>query len=302
MKNPALWKEKYDVKKEDGQKGASWINIMSLEALIDLWKIPTEDAYRILNHREGDFIVAKFYYGEGVFRLLTKREADMSKYDQKKKEYYKNVITKSRKYKIVKDYFEDLIKRANYRDYGAERARAEKVEEIRKKSLIIIETNRGDIEVELFPAKAPKACENFISLVEKKYYDGIMFHRAIKDFMIQGGDPTGTGTGGDSIWGGPFEDEISGDNNFDEPGLLAMANSGPDTNKSQFFITAKPTPWLNGKHTIFGKVVSGYNVVEKISCAETDASDKPKEKQVILKAYIKGLDDLSEIKEGGEDD
>ncbi|MFC1667333.1 peptidylprolyl isomerase [Candidatus Omnitrophota bacterium] len=155
--------------------------------------------------------------------------------------------------------------------------------------MIILETNRGNIELKLFLDVAPKACENFIGLVEKGYYDGIIFHRVIKDFMIQGGDPTGTGRGGESVWGEPFEDEVSDKVLFDKPGILAMANSGVNTNGSQFFITTKPTPWLNKKHTIFGEVVSGYDVVEKIGNTPTDDSSKPKETQNITKAYIKSL-------------
>lgn len=293
-KNLRLWKDTYDEKLPKGQEGAAWINIMSLEALIDLWKIPKEDAYRILSHKEGDFIAAKFYYGDAVFRLLRKKEADMEKYNDKKKEYYRNMLTSVRKRKIVKEYFEDLLERAAYRDYVAEEKRAAKIEELKKKSLVALETNRGIIELKLLPEVAPKACENFIGLIEKGYYDGIIFHRVIKDFMIQGGDPTGTGTGGDSVWGKPFEDEVTEEIGFDKPGLLAMANSGPDTNKSQFFITTKEVPRLNNRHTIFGEVISGYDVVEKISEVETDSNDRPKDEQKIIKAFVK------EIKGGNE--
>ena len=105
--------------------------------------------------------------------------------------------------------------------------------------------------------------------------------------MIQGGDPTGTGSGGESLWGTPFEDEVKDDVTFDRPGLLAMANSGPNTNTSQFFITTVPTAWLNGKHTIFGEVVSGLDVVKQIEATPTDSSDRPLEPQNILNASIK---------------
>ena len=152
---------------------------------------------------------------------------------------------------------------------------------------VVLETNQGVIEIQLKPDIAPKTCENFMGLVEKGYYDGIIFHRVIKSFMIQGGDPTGTGTGGSSIWGEPFEDEVNPSVEFDKPGLVAMANSGPNTNGSQFFIATIPTPWLNMRHTIFGEVVSGYDVVEKIENTTTGSSDKPIEDQKILKAYIK---------------
>ena len=153
--------------------------------------------------------------------------------------------------------------------------------------IVVLETNQGDIELKLFPDIAPKACENFIGLVEKGYYDGITFHRVIKNFMIQGGDPTGTGRGGESLWGMPFEDEVSPDVKFDKPGLLAMANAGPNTNGSQFFITTVPTPWLNMHHTIFGEVISGYDVVEKIEDTPASAGDRPVDDQKIIRAYLK---------------
>lgn len=152
---------------------------------------------------------------------------------------------------------------------------------------VILETNQGKIEIKLFPEVAPKACENFTKLVENGYYNGLIFHRIIKDFMIQGGDPTGTGRGGESVWGKPFEDEFSKDFVFDRPGILAMANAGPKTNGSQFFITTVPTPWLSGHHTIFGEVVSGYDVVQKIESTSVDSQDKPVQEQKIIKAYLK---------------
>ncbi len=153
--------------------------------------------------------------------------------------------------------------------------------------IVVLETNQGEIEIKLMPEVAPKTCENFTKLVEKGYYDGIIFHRVIKNFMIQGGDPTGTGRGGSSIWGKPFEDEVSPDVVFDRTGLLAMANAGPNTNGSQFFITTAKVPWLNMRHTIFGEVTSGYDVVEKIENTPKDARDKPVSEQKIIKAYLK---------------
>jgi peptidylprolyl isomerase len=153
--------------------------------------------------------------------------------------------------------------------------------------IVVLETNQGNIEIKLMPDIAPKTCENFIKLVEKGYYNGLIFHRVIKEFMIQGGDPTGTGAGGSSVWGKPFADEFNAKVKFDSPGILAMANSGPNTNGSQFFITCAATPWLNMHHTIFGKVISGYDVVEKIENAKTGPNDKPVSQQKIIKAYIK---------------
>lgn len=156
-----------------------------------------------------------------------------------------------------------------------------------QEKIVVLETNQGIIEIKLMPEAAPKTCENFIGLVEKGYYDGILFHRVIKDFMLQGGDPTGTGRGGESIWGKPFEDEVKPNITFDRPGILAMANAGPNTNGSQFFITTKATPWLNMRHTIFGEVISGYEVVQKIEDTEVGANDKPVNDQKIIKAYMK---------------
>jgi peptidylprolyl isomerase len=151
---------------------------------------------------------------------------------------------------------------------------------------IIFETNAGTIKIRLMPDIAPKACENLESLAKKGYYDGIIFHRVIPGFMIQGGDPTGTGRGGQSVWGKPFEDECVKEVKFDRKGLLAMANAGPRTNGSQFFITTAATPWLHMNHTIFGEVVEGYDVVQKIEQAQTDGVDKPLKPQQIIKASV----------------
>jgi len=151
-----------------------------------------------------------------------------------------------------------------------------------KNPVLKIETNMGSFEVTLFPKVAPKACENFMKLAEKGYYDGVSFHRIIPQFMIQGGDPQGTGAGGQSIWGKNFEDECTNQVKFDKPGLLAMANRGPNTNGSQFFVTTAKTDWLNMKHTIFGEVTQGYDVVQKIE-ALGSRNGMPKEKVQILK-------------------
>jgi peptidylprolyl isomerase len=153
--------------------------------------------------------------------------------------------------------------------------------------IAVLETNQGNIEIKLKSDIAPKACENFVKLIEKGYYDGLIFHRVIKGFMVQGGDPTGTGAGGASIWGKPFEDEVSVTVKFDGPGILAMANAGPNSNGSQFFITCAKTPWLNMRHTIFGEVISGLDVVQKIENTSVGANDRPISEQKIIRAYIK---------------
>jgi len=151
---------------------------------------------------------------------------------------------------------------------------------------IVLQTNMGNITLQLYPKIAPKACQNFREHVKNGYYNGVIFHRVIKNFMIQGGDPTGSGMGGTSIWGKPFEDEFKPNVVFDRPFLLAMANAGRNTNGSQFFITTVPTPWLNGRHTIFGEVVDGFDVVKKIESVKTGRFNKPLKKIYIIKALV----------------
>lgn len=176
-----------------------------------------------------------------------------------------------------------------------------------------IKTNQGEIKVQLFPKQAPKTVENFTKLAEKGYYDGVIFHRVIPDFMIQGGDPTGTGRGGESIYGRAFEDEFSTEL-FNFNGALSMANAGPNTNGSQFFIVSATrvpknmldemkavgypqevidnykenggTPWLDHRHTVFGQVISGMDVVQKISKVARDQMDKPKDDVVMEKVTV----------------
>src|SRR6476661_4237143 len=145
-----------------------------------------------------------------------------------------------------------------------------------------IHTNHGAIEIELYPEDAPKTVENFLKLAGDGFYDGVIFHRVIPDFMIQGGDPTGTGSGGP---GYQFEDEFN--DHKVVRGALAMANAGPNTNGSQFFIvTTEATPWLDGKHTVFGRVTDGMDVVDAIESTATDASDRPLEAQTIERVEL----------------
>lgn len=178
----------------------------------------------------------------------------------------------------------------------------------------VIKTNRGDITVQLFPELAPKTVENFVGLAKKGYYDGVIFHRVIPDFMIQGGDPTGTGMGGESIFGGDFEDEFSKEL-FNIRGALSMANSGPNTNGSQFFIVNNQnvpgnmlgqmegagypseiieaykeggTPWLDFRHTVFGHVISGMDVVDEIANVQRGPQDRPVHDVVIETIEING--------------
>ena len=140
---------------------------------------------------------------------------------------------------------------------------------------VTLHTNIGQITVELYYLHCPKTCQNFIELARAGYYNCVVFHRVIKDFMIQGGDPTGTGRGGASIWGGKFEDEITRELKHTGGGILCMANSGPNTNGSQFYITLAPTPWLDGKHTIFGRVSDHITTVGKLGNVPVDKNDKP---------------------------
>ncbi|CAJ2508435.1 Uu.00g134610.m01.CDS01 [Anthostomella pinea] len=140
---------------------------------------------------------------------------------------------------------------------------------------VILHTTLGDITIALYRDETPKTCKNFSELARTGKYDNVVFHRIIPGFMIQGGDPTGTGSGGSSIYGSKFEDEIVGTLRHEDKGTLSMANSGPGTNGSQFFITLGATPHLNGKHTVFGHVVQGMDVVDKLGAVRTDGSDRP---------------------------
>lgn len=144
-------------------------------------------------------------------------------------------------------------------------------------------TNKGVFVAEMFEDKAPLTTKNFIELVEKGFYDGIIFHRVIDGFMIQGGDPTGTGMGGP---GYKIEDEFGEGLKHDDEGILSMANAGPNTGGSQFFITLAPTPWLNGHHAIFGKVVEGMDVVRLIGVVPTDFRDRPREAVTMEKVEV----------------
>ena len=146
----------------------------------------------------------------------------------------------------------------------------------------IFKTNRGDFTVELFPDKAPITVENFCNLAKSGFYDGTIFHRVIAQFMIQGGDPEGTGFGGSDK---TIPDEFDPSLTFAEPGVLAMANAGPNTGSSQFFVTVVPTPWLQNHHTIFGKVVKDYDVVEAISNVQTTPYDRPVH-DVVLESVV----------------
>lgn len=144
-------------------------------------------------------------------------------------------------------------------------------------------TNKGVFVAEMFEDKAPLTTKNFIELVEKGFYDGIIFHRVIDGFMIQGGDPTGTGMGGP---GYKIKDEFGEGLKHDDEGILSMANAGPNTGGSQFFITLAPTPWLNGHHAIFGKVVEGMDVVRLIGIVPTDFRDRPREAVTMEKVEV----------------
>ena len=148
-----------------------------------------------------------------------------------------------------------------------------------------IETTQGTLVIELYKDKAPKTVENFVKLANKGFYNGILFHRVIPGFMIQTGDPTGTGRGGP---GYTFADEFSPDLKHSGPGIVSMANAGPNTNGSQFFITLAATPWLDGKHSVFGKVVEGQAVVDAIAAADRDASDRPRQEISMKKVTLSG--------------
>uniref|UniRef100_A0AAY4BQK8 RING-type E3 ubiquitin-protein ligase PPIL2 n=1 Tax=Denticeps clupeoides TaxID=299321 RepID=A0AAY4BQK8_9TELE len=158
---------------------------------------------------------------------------------------------------------------------------------VKKKGYVRLHTNKGDLNLELHCDKVPKAGENFLKLCKKGYYDGTIFHRSIRNFMIQGGDPTGTGTGGESFWGKPFRDEFRPNLSHTGRGILSMANSGPNTNKSQFFITFRSCTYLDRKHTVFGRVVGGFEALTAMENVESDTkTDRPKSEIKLLTASV----------------
>lgn len=146
-----------------------------------------------------------------------------------------------------------------------------------------LETSKGDMVLQLYEEKAPITTENFKKLVQQGYYDGTVFHRVIEGFMIQGGDPTGTGMGGP---GYQIEDEFHPELKHDKKGILSMANSGPNTGGSQFFITLAPTPWLDNRHSVFGELTQGMDVLEAIGSVQTDEEDRPAEEVKIIRASL----------------
>ncbi len=168
--------------------------------------------------------------------------------------------------------------------FAAGSASAEEAEAAIKRQTAVFETSMGTFKIELYNDLAPNTVKNFTDLIKKKYYDGIIFHRVIDEFMIQGGCPQGTGMGGP---GYSIKDEFGKGLKHDKPGKLSMANSGPDSGGSQFFITLAPCPWLDGKHAIFGHVSEGMDVVEKIGKVPTDSMDRPLKKVVIEKLTVK---------------
>lgn len=177
-----------------------------------------------------------------------------------------------------------------------------KPKRVKIKGYARIETNLGDLNIELQTETAPKAVWNFVRLAQKGYYQGVAFHRNIKNFMLQGGDPTGTGRGGSSIWGKNFQDEFDGPLKHDARGIMSMANKGKNSNSSQFFITYKPASHLDQKHTIFGKVVGGMDVLAKMEQVPTDGSDRPLNK-IVIKDVVVFVDPFQEfLKEKDQQD
>ncbi|VUZ48631.1 unnamed protein product [Hymenolepis diminuta] len=157
---------------------------------------------------------------------------------------------------------------------------------VKSKGFVRLVTSFGNLNLELHCDLVPKTCENFIRLCESGYYNDTTFHRVVRHFVIQGGDPTGTGLGGDSVWGGPFPDEFKDNLKHDSRGVLSMANSGPNSNKSQFFIAFRPCPQLNRKHTVFGKVVGGLDTLDRVELIETDKDDRPLEEVKLLSTHV----------------
>ncbi|XP_010505146.1 PREDICTED: peptidyl-prolyl cis-trans isomerase CYP18-2 [Camelina sativa] len=151
---------------------------------------------------------------------------------------------------------------------------------------VTLETSMGPFTVEMYYKHSPRTCRNFVELSRRGYYNNVLFHRIVKDFIVQGGDPTGTGRGGQSIYGSKFEDEINPELKHTGAGILSMANAGPDTNGSQFFITLAPQPSLDGKHTIFGRVCRGMEVIKRLGSVQTDSTDKPIHEVRILRTKV----------------
>ncbi|KAI1722001.1 cyclophilin type peptidyl-prolyl cis-trans isomerase/CLD domain-containing protein [Ditylenchus destructor] len=151
---------------------------------------------------------------------------------------------------------------------------------------VTLHTTAGDIKIELFCQKCPKTCENFLALCASNYYDNCIFHRNIKSFMVQTGDPTNTGKGGQSIWGEPFEDELFPEIKHDSRGIVSMASNSPNTNRSQFFITYDKHPHLDLKHTAFGKVIDGFDALEELENTKVDAKYRPVVEQRIKSVTI----------------
>ncbi|XP_057512565.1 peptidyl-prolyl cis-trans isomerase CYP18-2-like isoform X2 [Actinidia eriantha] len=151
---------------------------------------------------------------------------------------------------------------------------------------VTLETSMGSFTLEMYYKHAPRTCRNFIELARWGYYDNVKFHRIIRDFIVQGGDPTGTGRGGESIYGAKFEDEITRELKHTGAGIISMANAGPNTNGSQFFITLAPAPSLDGKHTIFGRVCRGMEIIKRLGSVQTDNNDRPIHDVKILRTTV----------------
>ena len=182
------------------------------------------------------------------------------------------------------------VKKTEDKQITKEEAELNELMELENNEMLVatIQTNMGTIELELFARRAPRTVKNFAGLAKRGYYDGVTFHRIIDNFMIQGGDPSGTGRGGESYYGGKFEDEFHQQLRHDQAGILSMANAGPNTNGSQFFITLRATPHLDGRHSVFGKVIAGMDVVKAIGKVETTGQpyDKPLKPVIMEKVTV----------------
>lgn len=214
------------------------------------------------------YFLLVFFFAFALFAGCGKEEP--KKTDQKKTDTIKQQTTETKKDNEIK---KDSLQTKN----------DDTKEEVKKMDYVKFETSMGNFKVKLFSDKAPITTDNFRSLVDKGFYDGIIFHRVIDGFMIQGGDPSGTGRGGS---GKTIPDEFGPGLKHSKKGILSMANAGPNTGTSQFFITLAPTPHLDGKHAIFGEVVDGLDVVEKIGKTKTGAQDRPEKEVKMIKVYM----------------
>ncbi|CEJ00692.1 Putative Peptidyl-prolyl cis-trans isomerase cyp15 [Rhizopus microsporus] len=268
---------------------------------IKIVNIRTNKVVRLLGKSETNrFVNVSLYQGapkkKGIYTLamVASENAALRESQELDPTLFCTAFNKNRFYLMTKrEPFDDINQKGERDIFNEKPSREEQTvaaTQERKQILgtsAILRTTSGDIHIRLFPDAAPKAVENFTTHAKNGYYDNLIFHRVIKGFMIQTGCPFGDGTGGESIWGDDFEDEFSREYRHDRPYTVSMANAGPNTNGSQFFITVAPTTWLDNKHTVFGRVTAGMDVVHSIESEKVDKTNKPLEDIKIINIDIR---------------